>query len=73
MRDKEKKTGRGKEEKKRRKGGKKMGIKSQKRPCASLSSPQSSCYGYIRNTLFREKHTIFTFVVLQDDFDEQIV
>ena len=43
----------------------KMGTKSQS---------QSSFFGSIRNTLLREKHTIFTFVFMQDFFfDEQIM
>ena len=44
MRGKEEKKGRGREEKKRRKGGKigdQIGIKC---PCAAFSSAQSSCF-----------------------------
>ena len=77
MRGKEEKKGRGKEEKKRRKGGKKLGTKSQKKkkksPCASFSYAQSSFFLSIRNTLFREKQFISTFVFMQDFFDEQIM
>ena len=73
MRGKEKKKGRGKEEKKEEKE-KKMGIKSQKRsPCASFSFAQSSSFRSIRNTLFRVKHTISTFVFMGDIFVEQIM
>ena len=39
--------------------------------CASFSSAQSFFWS-IRNTLFREKHTISTLVFMQDFFDEQI-
>ena len=78
MRGQEEKKGRGIEEKKRRKGGEKMGTKSQKKkkrrsPCASFSSAQSSFFGSIRNMLLREKHTISTFIFMQDVFDEQIM
>ena len=68
------KRGRKKEEKRRKREEKreekerknedqiaKQNIK--KSPCASFSSAQSSFYfGSIRNTLFREKHTIFIFI-----------
>ena len=53
-----------------------MGTKSQKKkkiPCASFSSAQSSFFGSIRNMLFREKHTISTFIFMQDFLDEQIM
>ena len=74
---KEEKKGRGKEEKMRRKGGKKMATKSQKRKkkvCAHLFPLRSHhFFSSIRNTLFREKHTIFPFVFRQDFFDEQIL
>ena len=40
--------------------------------CASFSFAQSSFFLSIRNTLFREKHTISAFVFTQDFFDEQI-
>ena len=30
-------------------------------------------FGSIRNTIFREKHTISTFVFMHDFFDEQIM
>ena len=80
MRGKEEKKGRGKEEKKRRKGGGKNGdqIAKKKRKkkrslCASFSSVQSSFFGSIRNMLFREEHTISTFIYMQDFFDEQIM
>ena len=72
MRDKEEKTGRGKEEKKRRKGENNWGPNGKKSPCASFSSAQSSFLS-IGHTLFREKHNISTFVFMQDLFDEQIM
>ena len=78
MRGKEAKKGRGKEEKKRRKGlRKKLGVqiarkKEKRSPRASFSSAQSSFFGSIRNALFRIKHTISTFVFMQDFFDEQV-
>ena len=37
------------------------------------SSALSSFFGSIRNTIFRVKHTISTFVFMQDVFDEQIM
>ena len=74
MRGKDEKKGRGKEKKKKRKGGKNWGLNRKKRsPCASFSSAQSSLFGSIRNTLFRVKHTISSFVVMQGCFDEQIM
>ena len=63
-----------KEEEKRRKGGKNCRPNRKKRmQCASFSSAQSSFFGSIRNTLFREKHTISAFVFMQDIVDEQIM
>ena len=47
--------------------------KKKKSPCASFSSVQSSFFGSIRNTLFRKKHPISTFVLMQDFVDEQIM
>ena len=47
--------------------------KKKRSPCTSFSSAQSSFLGSIRNTLFREKHTISTFVFMQVFFDEQIM
>ena len=81
MRGKEEKKGRGKKEKKRRKGGKKLGTKSQKKKKkkkeeevrAHLFPLRSRHFLSIRNTLFRENHTISTFVFMQDFFDEQIM
>ena len=89
MRGKEEKKGRGKEEKKRRKGGEKMGTKSQKKkkkikkkkkkrsPCASfiffLCAVVIFWINQKINMLFREKHTISTFIFMQDFFDEQIM
>ena len=72
MRGKEEKKGKEKEEKKRRKD---LGIKSQKKKksvriffvCAVVT------FGSIRNTLFRGKHAITTFVFMQYVFDEQIM
>ena len=62
MPGKEEKKGRGREEKKRRKGGEKMGIQSQEKkrsPGASFSSAQSSFFYSIRNTLFRVNDIIY--------------
>ena len=70
MRGKEEKKGRGKEEKKRRE---KMGTKSQKKKKKNEVCAQSSFFGSIRNMLFREKHTMSTFIFMQDFFDEQIM
>ena len=58
-----------KEEGKRRKrqeNEEKMADQIEKKsPCASFSSAQSSFFGSIRNTLFRERHTISAFVFMQ--------
>ena len=77
-----------KEEEKRRKREereKKLRTKSQKKKikkkskrkkrsrCESFSSAQSSFFGSVRNMLFREKHTVSTFVFIHDFFDEQIM
>ena len=35
-------------------------IAKKKSPCTSFSTAQSSVFGSIRNTLFREEHTIST-------------
>ena len=75
MHSKEEKKGRGKEEKKRRKEGKNWGPNRKKKRslCVSFSSALSSFFESIRNTLFREKHTISAFVFMQDFFDAQIM
>ena len=80
VRGKEEKKERGEKEKKR---SKKLGTKSKEKkkkkkkkernPCASFSSAHSSFFWSIRNTLFREKHTISAFGSMQDFFDEQII
>ena len=62
-----------KEEKNGDQVAKKKKKKKRRSPCASFSSAQSSFFGSIRNTLFREKHTISTFVFMQAFFDEQIM
>ena len=72
MRGKEEKKGRGEKEKKRRK---QLGTKSQKRKEKGKSARifflcAVVIFGSIRNTLFREKHTISAFVFMQDVFDE---
>ena len=40
--------------------------------CASFSSAQSLFFRPIRNTLFRNKQTISTFIFMQDFINEQI-
>ena len=65
-----------KSQKKKKKKRKKKKRKKKKEVCAhllSFSSAQSSFFGSIRNMLFREKHTISTFIFMQDFFDEQIM
>ena len=47
--------------------------KKEKKSVRIFSSVQSSFFGSIRNTLFTIKHTISTFVFMQDFFDEQIM
>ena len=71
----------GKRRKREEKEGKNMGTKSQKKKkekkkevCAHLFPLRSSSFfGSIRNMLFREKHTISTFIFMQDFLDEQIM
>ena len=66
----------GKRRKREEKEGKirnQIGKKKKKNPCASFSSAQSSFFESIRNTLFRVKEAISTFVFMQDSFDEQII
>ena len=74
MRRRKKEVKRRKREEKEEKIGDQIAKKKiKKSPCASFSSAQSSFFGSIRNTLFREKHTISAFVFMQDFFDEQIM
>ena len=89
MRGKGQKKEREKEEKKRRKGGKKMEIKLQKKNKKKQKKTKRNetknkksgifflcvvvIFGAIRSSLFRIKHTISTFVFMQDFFDEQFM
>ena len=57
----------------RKKKKKKKKKRRRRSPCASFSSVQSSFFGSIRYTLFREQTTISSFVFMQDFFDEQIM
>ena len=79
MRGKEEKKGRGNEKKKRRKWENKSGIKSQKK---NKKKKKKSVrifflctviiFGPVRNTLFRVKQFISTFVFVQDIIAKQI-
>ena len=64
----------GKEEGKRRKreeNEEKIGDQMAKKEVRTHLFPLRSChFGSIRNTLFRVKHIISTFVFMQDCFDE---
>ena len=63
------------EGKRRRKGGKNWGSnrKKKKKSVRIFSVCAVVTFGSIRNTLFRGKHAITTFVFMHDVFDEQIM
>ena len=72
LRGTKEKKGREKEEEKKRKGGenRESNRKKNNKKNTGFYSAQSSFLGPIRNTLFRKKQFISTFVFMEDIIDE---